>query len=328
MHRDLKFNIISEGQKLGISATCAKYNISRTLYYRWLSRYKKLGLKGLDDIEKKFSPINTTKPEIVSTILSLIKTHPDYGPRAIKYLLEDIGYDISESAVYNVMKRNNLTTKSKRVKFSTKKDKKITRIYPCFEDMRSGECWLFWTTHYGDYESLGTIYEYTIFDYKSRVACSRLYNSLSQECFEDLLTAAAIPVAQSLAFDIKHLCIFEDQDNKRKLMESTLSNINEIFHNNGYEITMYLLKEENQIDALRELRKNHTHSNLSYLIPFIHKNISFNSLKIHLQKHIRDYNLNIKTLYSGELYTPVEYHVKSTGTDMILPLWAYIDRKY
>ncbi len=328
MHRDLKFNIISEGQKMGISATCEKYNISRTIYYRWLSRYKTLGIKGLDDIEKKFLPINKTKPEIVSTILSLIRNHPDYGPRAIKYLLEEVGYDISESAVYNVMKRNNLTTKSMRIKYSTKKDKKITRSYPCFDDLKSGECWLFWTTHYGDYESLGTIYEYTIFDYKSRVACTRLYNTLSPECFEDLLTAAAIPIAQTLTFDIKHLCFFEEHSIKGKLKDSFLSNINSIFQNNGYEVTMHLLKEEDPLTHLKELRKNHTHNCLSFLMPFIHKDVSFNSLKIHLQKHVRAYNLNHKSLYSGELYTPVEYHLKSTGTDLILPLWAYIDRKY
>lgn len=328
MHRDLKFNIISEGQKIGVSTTCEKYNISRTLYYRWLSRYKALGIKGLDDIEKKFSPLNKTKPEIVSTILSLIRNHPDYGPRAIKYLLEEVGYDISESAVYNVMRRNNLTTKAMRVKFSTKKDKKITRNYPCLNDLKSGECWLFWTTLYGDYESLGTIYEYTIFDYKSKVACTRLYNTLSPECFEDLLTAAAIPVAQTLAFDINYLCFFEEHNIKGKRLDSFLTNINGIFQNNGYEVTMHLLKEEDQISILQELRKNYTRQLLSFLMPFIHKNISFNSLKIQLQKHVREYNLNHKSLYSDELYSPLEYHVKSTGTDMILPLWAYIDRTY
>lgn len=328
MNRDLKFNIISEGQKMGVSVTCEKHNISRTLYYRWLSRYKTLGIKGLDDIEKKFTPLNKTKPEIVSTILGLIKNHPEYGPRSIKYLLEDVGYDISESAVYNVMKRNNLTTKSTRIKFSTKKDKKITRNYPCFDDLKSGECWLFWTTLYGDFESLGKIYEYTIFDYKSKVACTRLYNTLSPECFEDILTAAAIPVAQTLMFDTKHLCFFEDHVIKGKVMDSFISNINGIFQNNGYEVAMHLLKKEDQLVKLDELRKNYTHQCLSFLMPFIHKSVSFNSLKIHLQKQVRDYNLNFKALYAGEKYTPVEYHVKSTGIDMILPLWAYIDRTY
>jgi transposase len=328
MHRDLKFNIITEAQKMGVSATCEKYKISRTIYYRWLSRYKTFGIKGLEDIEKKFSPLNKTKPEIVSTIMSLIRNHPSYGPRAIKYLLEEVGYDISESAVYNVMKRNHLTTKAQRMKFSTKKDKKITRHYPCFDDLKSGECWLFWTTHYGDYESLGTIYEYTIFDYKSRVTCTRLYNTLSPECFEDLLTAAAIPVAQTLGFEIKHLCFFEEHNIKGKKLDSFLTNINGIFQNNGYEVTMHLLKEEDQLNTLQEMRKNHTHQLLSFLMPFIHKNISFSSLKIQLQKHIREYNLNYKIKYSDELCSPVEYHVKSSGTDLILPLWAYIDRTY
>jgi len=56
--------------------------------------------------------------------------------------------------------------------------------------------------------------------------------------------------------------------------------------------------------------------------------VSFMELKTHLQKHIRDYNINNKLSYSGELYSPVEYHVKSKNTEMVLPLWAYIERGY
>jgi len=328
MDRDLKFNIISEGQKFGVSSTCKKYSISRTLYYRWLKRYKTHGIKGLDHVEKNFTPVNKTKPEVVSTALNLIKKHPNYGPREIKYLLEEIGYNISESAVYNVMKRNNLTTRANRVKFSNKKENKIAMNYPDLDNLKSGECWLCWTTSYGHSENIGTIYEYTIFDYKSKIACTRLYNQLSMENFEDILTAVAIPVAQSLNFEAKHLCFFEEYKIIKKQKDSFLSHVYTMVQNAGFDINMHLLKEGDDLIKCEELRKDYTHHCLSFLMPFIHKGVSFNELKINLQKYIRDYNINHKSSYDGEFYAPVEYHVNLANTEMILPLWAYIERRY
>ena len=105
-----KFQIITEGQKYGVSEACKKHNISRTLYYRWLNRYKTLGMKGLEDIEKRFTPANKTSPETAVMLLSLIKNHPNFGPRELKYRLDAIGFNISESAVYNIMKRNQLSS--------------------------------------------------------------------------------------------------------------------------------------------------------------------------------------------------------------------------
>ncbi|HSR03453.1 MAG TPA: helix-turn-helix domain-containing protein [Proteiniclasticum sp.] len=159
MDRQAKFNILSEGQKIGVSSICAKHGISRTLYYRWLNRYKTYGLDGLDPVKKVFVPINKTPPPIEDSILSLIKSYPSYGPREIKYLLEEIGHKISESAVYNIMKRHDLSTKEKRTRFAKKKTSPKISDLPAFDTMKSGECWLFWTTSYGSHESVGTIYE-------------------------------------------------------------------------------------------------------------------------------------------------------------------------
>ncbi len=326
MDRHVKFNIISEGQKFGVSSTCKKYNVSRTLYYRWLKRYKTLGIKGLDDVVKNFIPVNKTKPEVASTILNLIKKHPNYGPREIKYLVEEIGHNISESAVYNVMKRNNLTTRGKRIKFSNKKTKEINRNYPNFDSLTSGECWMCWTTSYGVFENIGPIYEYTIFDYKSKIACSRLYTQLSMENFEDILTALAIPVAHGLNLDVKHLCFFEDSKIIFKHKGSFLSHT--ILHNNGHDIDIHILKEGDNLAKTEELRKDYTHNCLSFLMPLIHKGLSFSELKIYLQKYIRDYNINNQLSYNGDFYSPVEYHINSTNSKMILPLWAYIERRY
>lgn len=336
MDRDLKLTIISEGQRNGITSTCKKYNISRTLYYRWLQRYKSLGINGLDNIKKNFTPANKTKTEIESQILNLIKKHPNYGPREINYLLEEIGHIISESAVYNVMKRNNLTTRFKRNQFSTKRQKSIVMDFPDLNTLKSGECWLFWTTFYGYFEGIGSVYEYTLLDYISKIACTRLYSNLSIENFEDILGAVAIPVAQSLNLNAKHLCFLPDNKIMDKKRDHYINSIYEIFQNSGFEINIHILRDHDHfnrpnldiLNTLRELRKEYTHGCLSHLMPFIHSGISFKDLKICLQKYIREYNINHQLNYNGFLSSPLHYHIKTTNSEMVLPLWAYIEREY
>ena len=86
MKKDFRFKIISDGLKDGVSATCRKYNISRTLYYRWLKRYQANGIDGLKDMQKDFVPVNKTDIHIESALLNLIKDYPHYGPKALKQI--------------------------------------------------------------------------------------------------------------------------------------------------------------------------------------------------------------------------------------------------
>ena len=328
MNKNLKFNIIFEGQTNGVTATCQKYNISRTIYYRWLKRYKALGIEGLDDIKKVFTPINKTNSDIENVLLGLFKTYPHYGPKAIKYLLEEFGYNISESAVFNVMKRYSLTNRECRIKFSKKKDNNITNSLPPLNEINSGECWIFWITNYGNFKNIGNIFEYTIFDFKSRISCTRLYHDISFNNFEDLLTAVAIPVSQTLNFNTKYLCFFQDS----KIIKQTLTILNskfsKIVQDNGLDIKIYIFKSNDILGNIDELRKQYTEGCLSYLMPLIHEGMLLNELKMQLQKHIRAYNLNLKTKFDNEICSPIEYHNKLTNNPLILPLWANIDRKY
>lgn len=328
MNAEIKFKIITEGQQCGVSQTCKKYNISRTLYYRWLNRYKSLGIKGLDHITKQFTPANKTSSEIIHTTLSLIKAQPLLGPREVKYRLESIGHHISESAVYNIMKSHQLTTRAQRIEFSRKKDKKVNLNIPTFETLASGECLLFWATYYGVFNGIGNLYEYTILDYKSKIVCTRLYNSLSFTNFIDLLTAVAIPVGHSLSFETKHLCFLDDYKENDSNKNRVFEHICLIAQNSGFDITIHPSNEILSHKELQTIREAFTHHCLSFLMPFIHRGVSFKQLKLHLQHHIREYNISYPLVYEDCCCSPIEYHIKSTNTKLILPLWAYIDREY
>lgn len=328
MNREIKFNIITEGLKNGISETCRKYNISRTIYYRWLNRYKAEGIEGLADIKKDFIPINKTSLDIEAKLFSLIKTYPKYGPKAIKYLLDEIGIDISESAVYNVMKRHNLTNKESRLKFARKKETNTTSELPPLDQLGSGECWVTWITDYGDFKDVGRIYEYTIIDVISHIACTRLYNTISFENFVDLLTAVAIPVAKSLNFNTGNLCFFKDTRILKSSKNILKSRISDITYDIGFDVTIHELDQYIDMDKINELKQHYTNGCISHLVPYFTNGATFKELKLQLQKHIRMYNISEKLMFSGEYYSPVEYHSIHTNSKPILPLWAYIDREY
>lgn len=328
MNKEYKFNIITEGLKNGISVTCRKYNISRTIYYRWLNRYKANGLEGLADIKKDFVPSNKTSDVIEAKLFKLIKTYPKYGPKAIKYLLEEIGINISESAVYNVMKRHNLSNKESRLKFARKKELDNQQQLQPIEKLGSGECWITWVTNYGHFEGIGTIYEYTFIDVISHIACTRLYDSISYENFEDLLTAVAIPVAKSLNFNTCNMCFFNESPLLKSAKNKYRTRLTKTTHDSGFDIVIQELDDYIDLDRLQKLKEDYTNGCISHLVPLIKNGTTLKVLKLQLQQHIRTYNISEKIMFSGESYSPVEYHSKLTNSKPILPLWAYIDREY
>lgn len=329
MQKDLKFKIISEGQKNGVSATCEKYCISRTVYYRWLKRYQSMGIDGLDTIKKNFVPTNKTSPNTEIVILDLIKNYPNYGPKGIKYLLDEMGYDISESAVYNIMKRNNLNHKENRVRFAKKNYHKIVKSMPLLNELNSGECWIFWINDYGSYKNTGKIYEYTIFDLKSRIACTRLYNDISFQNFEDILTGVAMPVSKTLNLKVNYLCFFKDDKIMKRSKNNFNAKLNKIIIENGFDLDVNIIQDSyDDFNKIYSLKNQYTQMSISYIMTLINEESDLNLVKIKFQQYLRNYNINYKhTFYDGE-YSPIEYHNKLTNTKRILPIWAYLDRKY
>lgn len=326
MNKNQKFSILSEGFDHGVSETCRKHNISRTLYYRWLKRYKISGMDGLNDIKKDFTPSNKTEASVEHTVLDLIRTYPDYGPRAIKYLLEELDIKISESAVFNIMQRNHLTKKQDRSKFANKRKSNMTSKLPAFSNLESGQCLIFWITNYGNFDGIGTLYEYTIIDYKSKVACSRLYTGISFENFEDILAAVAIPVIQTLKFNTQYLCLFKDDEIIKKIRKGFKTTLINILRRNSFDVKMHVLNTSEEIQAVHELKKEYTEKCLSFLLPLIHNGLTFQELKLQFQQHVRNYN--ISPTCDGKSQAPVSYHINLINTKLILPLWAYIEREY
>lgn len=328
MKSDQKLEVIQEGQRIGVVKTCEKYGISRTLYYRWLKRYSTQGVQGLETVVRQFVPPHKTSADMEKLVLESIKAYPDFGPRELKYQLQRQQLNLSESAVYNIMRRNNLSTKAERLQYSNKRKYDAADSILDINQYQSGQCWVFWITHYGTFDNLGDLYEYTIMDLASRIACSRLYDSLHMDQVADLVTAVALPIAQSLSFDTRHL-YFIDQLDELVMFKSKLpKQIQRLVQNVGFELDIQFLSRSEVPEICKALRGEYTRKCLSHLMPFLTQGESLQSVRYHLQTYIRAYNLTLPMLLSTSGMAPIAYHTHITHHHMILPLWAYIERDY
>ncbi len=327
MEKERIFKIIAEGQKDGISKTCRKYEISRTLYYRWLNRYKMEGIDGLDRSQKVLIPPNKTDSKLEDIVVKVSLTYPSYGPKAVMYLLEEMGYSLSESAVYNILKRSNIPNKKSRMEYlSHQKKIKKSKIFD-LDNLRSGELLVFWITDYGYFNNIGKIYEYTIFEYKSRIACTRLFNEISYNHFKNLLTDVAMPVGKSLSFDTAYIGFFENSEiiGSKKNINKEIKKINSSYN---YGIDIHFINSSYELQQLNASRKHYTEMCLSSILKICKSEPDFEDLKQQFQRSIINYNINDKSDFNGEMLTPIEHHIKLTNSEFILPLWAYIERPY
>lgn len=325
-----KLEILLAGRNEGVKACCARYGISRTLYYRWLKRYESRGMAGLEEGRKQFTPANKTDPGLVSVLLSVVRNNPAYGPRELAYRLEDMGRRIGESAVYNVLRREKLSTRAQRQNFAARKERKALEALPRFGDYGSGECWLFWTSFYGQFEPAGSLYVYAILDLKSRIACARLYTSSHIGHFSELLEGVAIPVARLLKLEPKCWCLFDHGDLKAASRGRAYAELYDLAYRHSFDVKVHAPGGDASLSAqsVRQVMEEYNRRILSELLPLLQGGADLKDVKIRLQKRLRDYNMLEPQDFGGRPLAPLDYHAEMTRCPKILPVWAYMEREY
>lgn len=325
-----KLKILFAGQNEGVKACCARFGISRTLYYRWLRRYAGRGMAGLESGRKEFIPANKTSPELVEVLLNLIRNNPAYGPRELAYRLEGMGYRIGESAVYNVLRREKLSTRAQRRSYATRKEHKALEAPPRFGDYGSGECWLFWTSYYGHFEPAGSLYAYTILDLKSRIACTRLYASLHMGHFSELLEGVAMPVARLLKLESKCWCLFDPGNLKTAARKRGYAELYDLAYRHSFNVKVHAPDGDaaQALQPVRRIMEDYNRRSLSELLPLLQNGAGLREIKTRLQIWLRDYNMIERQDFDGVPLAPLDYHAEATGRPKILPVWVYMERDY
>lgn len=92
---------------------CENYNISTKTGYKWLSRFKKNGEKGLEDLSRApFSQPTKISNEVESTVIAIRQQFSKWGPKKIRVELINHYNELptpSEGSIGNILSRNNLS---------------------------------------------------------------------------------------------------------------------------------------------------------------------------------------------------------------------------
>jgi transposase len=118
-----KYSVLQHARKHNnITYTCQTLNVSRTIYYKWLKRFSQLGYLGLQD-KKKTKPKmpNRIKKDKEQIILNYIINYPTHGPKRIANELKQQGVAISDTGVYNVLRRKSLNRRLDRLFYAQEK---------------------------------------------------------------------------------------------------------------------------------------------------------------------------------------------------------------
>lgn len=86
-----EFVQLAQGPKMKLAELCRRFNISRKTGYKWLTRYKEEGVKGLKDRSRRPHHVTPSLGEAQrKAILHLRKCHPAWGARKVRRKLQEM----------------------------------------------------------------------------------------------------------------------------------------------------------------------------------------------------------------------------------------------
>lgn len=175
------------GNDISVTDLCKKFNRSRTWFYRWYPRYRAYGEEGLRDIERSILAMPNQVPmEIEAAILDFICQYPAYGPQHIADELTQAGIMVKRSGVYNVLKRQNLNTRKKRLEYLRIKNGVVKTVSDLDRDREMakhrslntrypGHIVGMDTFYVGTIKGLGRVYQFTGIDTYSSYGWAKLF---------------------------------------------------------------------------------------------------------------------------------------------------------
>jgi putative transposase len=112
MNIDQKLTLLRAIESSGftISDACKRLDVPPSTYYRWKSKFKKDGKKGLDNKSSRPSrQWNKLLLQEEATILNMAEKHPELSCRELSFKITDTKrFSVSEATVYRLLKREGL----------------------------------------------------------------------------------------------------------------------------------------------------------------------------------------------------------------------------
>lgn len=316
-----------------VSRTCELFGISRMTFYNWQRAYEKYGMMGLENKEpKKPQMPNKVSKAIEQEILSYVAKYPADGPKRIYYELRAEGFDIGETGIYNVLKRNNLTRKAQRIEYSMNKALHIKtkgkddKVIPSFfntQETYPGYLVIQRIDFMGTFDGIGKIYQYSLYDTTSKWGAVKLYNKKQDIDIWHYFEIKLVYLLKTFNLNIENLITEKEKTFLPYFVKG--NKYKEIIEN--FHINHMFISPENDtvLDDMRTFNE--------FLVTEFYNKIDLNSnldsfIKVEreLNKFVRQYNF-YSVISSGcnARKTPVEVileRASQNNADLdTLPLW-------
>jgi transposase InsO family protein len=113
-----RLRVLREATRTGnVSATCVRYEVSRTLFYRWRRRFEQYGADGLRP--KRRGPHRGRPPQVSvqdeRRVIATALAWPTCGPQFVSDWLARDGVRIAPVTVWRVLRRHQLGTRRARL---------------------------------------------------------------------------------------------------------------------------------------------------------------------------------------------------------------------
>jgi len=220
-----KYSVLQHARKHNnVTYGCREFNISRTVYYKWLKRFNKLGYPGLQNKEKtKPRMPNQIKPDKEQIILNYIIDYPTHAPRRIANELKQQRMTISDTGVYNVLCRKQLNHRLDRLFYAQeksdnpvvterylreiekKKEHHVKAYYPGYLFCQD-------TFYVGTIKGLGRIYQQTGMDAYSNFGFAKIYLDKKAISAKDFLKTKVLPVYKGFNIPLDRILTYNGKE--------------------------------------------------------------------------------------------------------------------
>lgn len=125
-----RLNLIRSAKKYGVSIACERLGRHRSYYYYWFSRYKKYGIKGLEDRSRRPKRMPRKTNRKLEGKVICMRRRTGYGKERLHEYLKDKGVIIPSSTIGSILKRRGLLIKKRKWKTAKKHIKRYDLLYP------------------------------------------------------------------------------------------------------------------------------------------------------------------------------------------------------
>ncbi|HYA04140.1 MAG TPA: IS481 family transposase [Syntrophobacteria bacterium] len=207
-----KLSLLELAEKLNnVSEACRLMRYSRSQFYEIKRAFQLYGFEGLTDQPPMPRSFPTKLPASVEQrVVELALEQPSFGDNRLVPLLEQEGIMVSESTVYNILCRNGLNTRYKRLlkleerhfadklPLTEEQVRALERYNPCFrerhlESKYPGYLLCQDTFYVGQLKGVGRVYLQVVVDTYGSVAFGKLYNTKKPVASVDLLYDRVLP---------------------------------------------------------------------------------------------------------------------------------------